>query len=147
VLGGLVGLIVLSANPFGPLAPAADRLWPGLAALGIDVAMTPLTFDMMMMYDPRTRTSLYERKVEVIYWTEHERRRVPFEALSFYRWRIPAILFAEEYLWGTDTRAHRYALCHELERRYGPGLAFMIQVDVPDSAAKPFGLNTLHACR
>lgn len=146
ILTILLCLIVIAANPFGPLRPLADRVWPVLYALGIDVAMTPLTFDMMMMYDPKSNTSFYQHLITVVYQTARGDVTVPLEALSFYRWRIPVILFMEEFFWKADTRAHRYALCHELAQLTGPGTAFMVRLDLEDGGGEPHGLNRFHAC-
>ena len=108
--------------------------------------MTPLTADMMFMYDPATGANAYRLPVEVRYTTPAGVLHVPVDTLPFYRWRVPTILFVEEYFWKTDTRAHRYALCHELARHYGPGTGFEIHLEDARARLQDLGLNREHHC-
>ena len=146
VLTALLLAILIAAHTVGAIQGLAFHLWRVLSVFGVDVAMTPLTFDMMLMYDPASRTNAYQHSVEVRYATPEGVLHVPVNTLSFYRWRVPAILFVEEWFWKTNTRAHVYALCHELARTHGPGAGFEIHMDGVDAQMQAYGLNQEHAC-
>lgn len=141
-------LVVSIAIPIGPLLAVESVVQPVLAYAGIDVSNTPLTADMMMMYDSRYRRSMYRSRLTVWYRRgPDDRIEVPWEELSFYGWRVPAILFIENYYWGLPTQGEVHALCRELERRRGKGTGFLVESDLPSEVASLVGLNRWFACR
>ena len=142
----VLAAVVLAAHPIGALRPLSYTLWEGLAVAGIDVAMTPLTFDMMLMRDTASGLSLYAHDVELHYRTAEGTVELPPERLPLYRWRIPVILFFEETWWRADTRGHRHALCHELARQAGPGSAFLVRLAVRKGTVEPYGINVWQEC-
>lgn len=141
-------LVVSIAIPVGPLLAVEAVVQPVLAFAGIDVSNTPLTADMMMMYDSRYRQSLYRSRLKVWYLrAADEKIEVPWSELSFYGWRVPAILFIENYYWGLPTRGEIHALCRELEKRRGKGSGFLVESDLPNEVASLVGLNRWFPCR
>lgn len=144
----ILGLVLSIAIPIGPLVPVEAVVQPALAYAGIDVSNTPLTADMMMMYDGRYRQSLYKSSLSVWYLRRAgDRVLVPWSELSFYGWRVPAILFIENYYWGLPARGEIHALCRELEKRRGPGDGFIVETDLPHEVASLVGLNRWFKCR
>lgn len=144
---GILACVVLVAFPVGPLVPVEGFLQPKLAYLGIDVSNTPLTADMMMMYDARYKKSLYLSRLDVVYRTAGGEVTVPWSELSFYGWRVPAILFIESTYWNLPVAGEVHALCRELFRRRGAGDAFVVRTDLPSDIAAAIGLNRWFPCR
>jgi len=143
----LLLLIIISAHPIGILTPIHKEIYPYLNALGIDISMTPITFDMMMMRDAEEKLNIYAHDIRLVYQTKTEEKIIAINELSFYRFRIPFILFVEWYRYGVYTEGHIYGICHELKRAYGPGKAWMVQVDIEDeNQVKPYGFNMFHEC-
>lgn len=146
-VGITISLVLSIAFPVGVLARVEAVVQPVLAYLGIDVSNTPLTADMMMMYDPRYRLSLYRSRLDVRYRASAGEVQVPWRELSFYGWRVPSILFIENVYWNLPVALEISALCRELERLRGPGEAFAVATDLPAEVASLVGLNRWYACR
>lgn len=142
----LLSLIFVAAHPVGFLERLNWVLWPYLNKAGLDISMTPLTFDMITMYDPGEKLNIYKYKIEVIYRTHAGDKIIPLSSLSFYGFKVPAILFVEVYRAGNDTSSFIHALSYELKKRYGPGTEFMIHVDTQDKSVQRYGLNIFFPC-
>lgn len=108
--------------------------------------MTPLTFDMMMMYDSGKKLNIYKYKIDVIYRSESGDKIIPGRALSFYGFKVPAILFSEMCRAGIDTSCFIYAMSYYLKKQYGPGTEFMIHVNTDEEGVKSYGLNIFYPC-
>lgn len=139
-------LIIIAAHPFGAIRNISYAIWPYLHAFGIDVGIVPFTCDMTFMYDVTTKTNLYSQPIEVVYKTKEGDRIISYESLPLYGWRVPALLFSDEYYHGGNTSAHLYALCQELKRKEGQGEGFIIRVNLEDRLAYRYGLNQFYSC-
>ena len=142
----LLVLIFISTNPVDSFRPWTRELWVTLNKLGLDISMTPLTSDMMMMYDPTSQLNLYKHHLSVIYRSESGEKIIPVRSLPFYGFKVPAILFVGMTYAKVNTRCFVHAMSYKLGKLYGPGTEFMLRVDTDDNEVKAYGLNIFMPC-
>jgi hypothetical protein len=134
--------------PRGTFSKFERVLQPTLFYLGIDVSNTPLTPDMMLMFDDRYSESMYKHPLVVSYKNIDKKVfTVSWEDLPFYKFRIPGILFIEMYYWGLPVRAEIHALCLHLVKKFGEVESFMFTSDLPDEISRASGMNRWFSCQ
>jgi len=140
-------LSVLSiAFPYGPLEHWEDFYQPKLAYLGIDVSNTPITADMMLMYDFGTKQPLYQFpfKLEV----EGDKSvTLDWQKLGFYHLKVPTILFIDNLHYGERVRLEIRAICHSLGQWVSQPKRFRYWIPSPEKTWKNYGLNQWFDCK
>lgn len=113
-------LILFAAHPMEPLIPMQDKVWRALYALGIDVAMTPITSDMMLMWDEKTNARAYMShfylQITDTFGKEHQ---LPGAELDFYSLRIPILLMVDYQREGAPLDGFLDLICKNLSRKLG----------------------------
>ena len=136
IVGVLLLAVLIISWPQRFLEPVEAILQPRLAVLGVDVSNTPLTPDMMFMYDFRYQKTLYRSKLRFLAREGDETPvELPIRDLSFYGWRVPFILFIELARYQEPLEAAVHALCHETKLRQPRADSFFIESDLEPSLA------------
>lgn len=99
--------------PFGPLESLSERAYESLLPLGLDVSMTPLTYDMSMLTTENSQN--YSKKHNLILFSGHLRTTISPGELKLYNHKIPIILYYEMLYYGMDVVENRYALCNQFQ--------------------------------
>jgi len=141
--------ILLAAHPWGPFKPVGDRLWAGLAQLGLDVSITPLTADMTLMREWKDG-SYYQRQAQfwirsqangAVQWVESS-----WDPLDFHGVRIPLLLMLELVREGVPASGHVRGICTQLKRRWEGAEAFRVELVPAHPEDSRLGLSTVWEC-
>jgi hypothetical protein len=94
--------------------PLKDFSYSFLKPVGLDVSMTPITFDMSMMTDHKGQL-VYEKVFDVVIDTGSEAPQViKVKDLHFYRHKVPINLFFEILGYGGILPEGKEFLCRSL---------------------------------
>ncbi len=104
--------VAVSAHPVGIMTDAGNACWLVLSPLGLDVAMTPFTAEMMFVGKNRKVPQL-----DVI--DGATRKSFSLGELDLYQVRIPLLLMAEREESNLDISLHTHAICRSLSRHLG----------------------------
>lgn len=123
-----------------------NKLGNFLAMLGLDVAMTPLTTDMLLMQEPSSNSSYYQRNINLIVFDQVSEKKIPWELLGFYQVRIPLQLMSEYASTDMGAKGFVHAICFQLKKIEDNILAFKVELlpSKPDDAL--YGLNKIWKC-
>lgn len=116
-----------------------------LRRFGLDVSMTPITYDMSMMSDEKGNL-VYEKffKVKLI-MTNGETEIIETEKLHFYLQKVPLNLYYEVLGQHGVLPEAKTFLCHSFQDMTDKTLAgFMLEVKQKEQIAK--GFNELQNC-
>jgi len=120
LLVSILLLIVFAAHPMEPLIPIQNKVWRVLYTLGMDVAMTPITSDMMLMWDEKTNarayTSHFYLQIEDTSGNEH---KLAGSDLDFYFLRIPILLMVDYQMDGAPLDGFLDLICKNLNKKLG----------------------------
>ena len=90
-----------------------------LSALGVDVAMTPLTADMMFMVDAKSKSALYLRQPQLLVeWLDQGQQELSFRSLDLYLFRLPLLLMMEIAPNGRAPAENIKAVCGALHYKF-----------------------------
>ena len=106
--------VLVVGLPFGPLEKLSEKAYYTLLPLGLDVSMTPFTYDMSMWSTEESQT--YSKKIDIILFSNHSKTIVDPKDLKFYNHKIPIILYYEMLYYNMDIVENKYALCHEFQK-------------------------------
>ena len=116
-------------------------------ALGIDVSMTPLTADMISMYDKKSGYHSYTYPLDMlIYDNDNEEKVIDFKEQSFYRLKLPSLEYVGAFLSGEGLPGTIYAVCFELNKEYGPVEKWVLRAQGGGMEAVSKGYNILQNC-
>lgn len=146
ILITLFAAIIFTAHPTPLTYPVSHVFWSYLYTAGLNVFMKPFTSDMVFMYDPELKKSLYRYDLRVTYFTEAGPKQIDVRDLPFHGWRIPFTWFAISSASGEDVTPMAYALCEGLERSQGPGSGFLINSNADKDVSLKYGLNKRYTC-
>lgn len=105
---------MVAAHPEGFLAPVGNVLWKGLAQVGMDISMTPLTADMTLMLG-KDQKSFYQRKIYFEISDGKTWQELSWDQLRFYEVRVPLLLLLELVEGGVDVKGHVHGICYNLK--------------------------------
>lgn len=113
--------------------------------LGIDVSMTPITFDMSMMTDEKGKL-VYEKAFDLMIFSNGESPRVvETRDLDFYRHKVPINLYYEILGYGGIMPEGKTFMCRAFQEfSEGRITGFMLLMRKQDQAAR--GFNELQSC-
>lgn len=143
----LIPLLLISVLSIGiPVETSfGDFSYTFLRKFGIDVSMTPITFDMSMMSDEKGNL-VYEKlfKAKVV-MTNGENLIIDADKLDFYRQKVPLNLYYEILGYGGVIPEGRIFLCHSFQDLTDKTVAgFMLEVKRTEQLAR--GFNELQSC-
>lgn len=143
----LIPLLLVSVLSIGfPVETSlGDFSYMFLRRFGIDVSLTPITFDMSMMSDEKGNL-VYEKifKAKIV-MTDNDSVLVDSEKLDFYRQKVPLNLYYEILGYGGIIPEGKSFLCHSFQHMVDKTVAgFMLEVKRKDQLAK--GFNELQNC-
>lgn len=145
-IGGLwlAMMIAAHAAAMGPMKGAADRLWSLLVIAGIDIAMTPLTADMVLMHEEQgshSQRSPVFKRLEGAQWAT-----TPWRDLGFYNIRVPLLLMSEVVAneWGAD--GHVHGVCRQLRQKWPLTRGFRTEMNPPRNSDQRVGLSRDWIC-
>lgn len=146
ILITLFCMIIFTAHPTPLTYPVSHVFWTYLYMAGLNVFMKPFTSDMIFMYDPQLKKSIYRYDLQVTYFTDAGQKQIDVRDLPFHRWRIPFTWFAITSMNGEDVTPIVYTLCEELQRTQGPGSSFIINSNADRDVSLKYGLNKTYKC-
>lgn len=125
--------------------PFTDFSYSFLRRFGIDVSMTPITFDMSMMTDDKGNL-VYQKGFDIVIFSENlPPETISIEELDFYRHKVPINLYFEIIGYGGILPEGKRFLCLGLGDVSGKALTgFMLNLKRKDLVSK--GFNELQNC-
>jgi len=137
--------MLISANPVWD--SLSTRLWFLLAPLGLDVAMTPFTSDMMFMGQNESQR-LYQRQLTLSVISKSKAlKSLPWKHVSFYGIKLPVLLMSELEFNGISTAGHIRGICYILNKEYSDIESFQIEVTPKSRNDYKYGLDTVWNCQ
>lgn len=117
--------IIIAAHPHHTIQPFQDPLWRILYSLGIDIAMTPITNDMMLMWDKDRRIHSYKTQMR-LHLSDFEGKSYTWlgKDLDFYFLRIPLLLMIEYEREGAPLEGFVSAICRNIAKSFGIKIKF-----------------------
>jgi hypothetical protein len=105
----LLGAVLSIGVPLEPFLSWSNRLQPWLEFLGIDVSMTPITYDMTM------GNGFEKKKIDLIVkMANGDQHVINVSRLNLYKVKLPVLLLLELYEYGVDAPELRGFVCHSL---------------------------------
>lgn len=140
--------IFIAAHPWGVYEKAANTIWSLLVPLGLDIAMTPVTSDMQLMYDKGSSVNGNLKQISVVTGWDHQVRKKSLADLNFHRFKIPFLLMSERFEnHPSDLDLYIYALCSELEKIYSQAPNwFLIEIENATPKDKLKGFHQVFSC-
>lgn len=122
-------------------------LWQSLASMGMDVSMTPITTDMLLMLEPNQKTSYYQRKIQFVVFKKNKEMVLSWDMLDFYKIRLPALLMTEYGDSNIKAQGFINALCFQLNKIESGVNGFRIELEPLDRLDQSVGLNKNWYCQ
>ena len=122
------------------------RTYQGLQTLGIEVSMTPLTFDMSLMTDGEGKSTYGKSLVLRVRTSQGTELSVDPRRLDFYRHKIPLLLFQEALSYGGQMPEGRSFLCASLGEFASDGIAAFGLFEGQGRRQSMRGLDEFHNC-
>lgn len=137
--------MLLAAHPHPLWNTMSGISWQILAPFGLDLSMTPLTYDMTLMSDP-TKDSYYRRQAEFQWQRAGTWESVDWSRLSFHGVLIPAHLMLELVSYETNVEGHVHGICYQLRLQQPDVQAFRIRLNPPSPHDSQLGLGQTWFC-
>lgn len=123
--------------------PISNFTYVVLRRFGLDVAMTPITYDMSIMTDDENEV-IYQNPLDIVVVTRSDERMI-LNDLDFYRHKIPLILYFEILGYGGSLPEGKVFLCRSLGEVVKSQLSgFMLKLRRTREIRK--GFNEFQAC-
>ena len=100
--------------PFGPLEGLSIWIYKRFLPLGMDVSMTPLTYDMSML--TTNGFPVYKKTIDITLFSNNSKTTLHPKKLKLYNHKIPIILYYEMLIYNLDIIETKYAICNQFQR-------------------------------
>ncbi|MEM6731926.1 MAG: hypothetical protein AAF658_10240 [Myxococcota bacterium] len=146
VLASMLTSVILVGAPVG--SRVNQWFQATLEPLGIDLALRPVTADMIGILD-RDGSALYEHEVVLVALKgRYPLRRIALETLPLEHVRVPLVLFLERVSLGANPVDLRVAVCTALvaEAQLPAIDGFVVELVGDADAGRDFGFNIAFRC-
>ncbi len=127
--------------------PWLDRLWTGLAVLGLDISMTPVTVDMSLLSSSSDEAVyLRDLKLALLQSDQSEAISLDLRGLDLHKEKLPLLLMLEFFHSRSSYELYKRAFCRTMTRRFPKTTAFELIARPLHQNDPSIGLNRIYPC-